>query len=517
MEKRVLIAAVISAAFLALYSHFVLRRFAAEPTRPSASQLVAGNAGKTDVKLFSREDVVQPLGQEDVAHLEAKHVDIEIGKSSGAIRAVTLKTFQDPETARPLLLRGGVPILEVRIGDPGISWQVIGEQRTSIVLRGVGENSSKTLTYRLGEADDTFDVVLEDVGKQAANTATPVLVNSWQKADRLGSRYNALETVVLFAKPNASKGYHRYMGSVKAPKDVPRGTQQYTLSERYFCMVVRPSAAPLGLKRVPGSESSVAVSAEMAADVSNEELRRYGATLYFGPRDYFYLKQSGFEDAFPIGTLGQIGLVLLAMLGWISAVTRNYGLAIIVLSAGVTCAMAPFTLLGFRSMRRMQELKPKVDKIMADRKDDPKRANQEVFALYKEHRVSPLGGCLPMLLQFPVFIALFQAISHYIGLRGQRFLWIADLSLPDRAMHLPVTLPLLGSELNVLPLIMAVVMYFQTKSSQQNMAASGQANMMAGPLMPVLFGVMFYQFPAGLVLYWITNSLMAMFWYRVAK
>ena len=103
----------------------------------------------------------------------------------------------------------------------------------------------------------------------------------------------------------------------------------------------------------------------------------------------------------------------------------------------------------------------------------------------------------------------------------QRFLLVADLSLPDRLMTLPLTLPFLGKEVNLLPILMAGVMYFQTKQSQQNMSLGGNANpsanMMAGPIMPIMFGVMFYQFPAGLVLYWITNSVMAMVWYRVAK
>ena len=168
----------------------------------------------------------------------------------------------------------------------------------------------------------------------------------------------------------------------------------------------------------------------------------------------------------------------------------------------------------------MQELKPDVDKIMAKHKDDPKKANREVLGLYKTHKVSPLGGCLPMLLQMPIFLALFQAISHFVELRGKSFLWITDLSLPDRVARLPVPVPLLGSDLNILPIIMAAAMYLQTKVSQQSMATGGttsSVNVMSGPLMSVMFGLMFYHFPSGLVLYWLTNSLMAMLWYKLAS
>ena len=148
-----------------------------------------------------------------------------------------------------------------------------------------------------------------------------------------------------------------------------------------------------------------------------------------------------------------------------------------------------------------------------------KKANQEMFALYKTHRVSPLSGCLPMILQIPIFIALFQAISHFVDLRGKSFLWIADLSLPDRLARLPISLPILGSELNALPIIMAIVMFVQTKFSTRA-TGTDQTNpstqMMSGPLMPLLFGVMFYQFPSGLVLYWLTNSLMSLLVYQLA-
>jgi YidC/Oxa1 family membrane protein insertase len=134
--------------------------------------------------------------------------------------------------------------------------------------------------------------------------------------------------------------------------------------------------------------------------------------------------------------------------------------------------------------------------------------------------VSPLSGCLPMLLQLPIFLALFQAISHYVELRGKAFLWVDDLSLPDRIATLPFSIPLLGDEINLLPVLMAFAMFIQQRASQKNMPTSGanpSMKLMSGPLMAVVFGVMFYQVPSGLVLYWLTNSLISLAWYRFAK
>jgi len=233
------------------------------------------------------------------------------------------------------------------------------------------------------------------------------------------------------------------------------------------------------------------------------------------------LKKAGLEEAFPIGLLGQVGLILLLFLNWIAGITKNYGVAVVLFSVLVTLSMSPLTLMSMRSMKNMQKLKPKVDKILAQHKDDQMKANQEIFALYREHKVSPLSGCLPMALQMPIFIALFQAMSHFIELRGRPFLWAKDLSLPDRLAQLPFSLPLIGRDFNLLPIIMAAAMYIQTSASQKNMASPGTDNpatkMMSGPLMPLLFCLMFYNFPAGLVLYWLTNSLLSLAFYRLVK
>ena len=271
---------------------------------------------------------------------------------------------------------------------------------------------------------------------------------------------------------------------------------------------------------IPSPDGTAALTAKAGLNSAAESRPGYRASLYIGPRDFFYLRKSGFDQAIAIGAIGQIGLIFLMFLSWIGKLTGNYGLAIILFSCLVSCLTAPFTLMSLKSMKKMQELKPHIDRIQAAHKDNPTKANQQVMAIYKEHRVNPLSGCLPMFLQMPIFIALFQAISHFIELRGKHFLWIRDLSLPDRLARLPTALPLIGNDLNLLPVIMAIAMYAQTKSSQARMGPvqnNPSANMMSGPTMSIVFGIMFYQFPSGLVLYWLTNSLLSLFWYQIAK
>jgi len=196
-------------------------------------------------------------------------------------------------------------------------------------------------------------------------------------------------------------------------------------------------------------------------------------------------------------------------------VTHNYGVAVIALSVVITAGLSPFTLMSLRSMKKMRALQPKMDQLKKKYQQDSKRMNQELFALFREHRVSPLSGCLPMLLPLPIFFAIWSAISHVIELRGASFLWIKDLSLPDRLLRLPI-----GFELNLLPIIMMVAMFFQSKLSQQSMPSTSDSpttKMMSSPLMSVVFGIMFYQFPSSLVLYWLTNTACSLAIYQIAN
>jgi YidC/Oxa1 family membrane protein insertase len=235
--------------------------------------------------------------------------------------------------------------------------------------------------------------------------------------------------------------------------------------------------------------------------------------VYVGPRDFFKMKEAGFEQAFPIGMLGQIGLGIILLLRGIASVVRNYGVAILLLSGIVTIVLSPFTLMSVRSMKKLQQLQPKMDQLKKKYENDKTRLNQEMFALFKQHKVSPASGCLPMLLQIPFFFAFWSAISHSVEFRGASFLWIKDLSLPDRLAHLPF-----GFDLNILPIAMAAAMFFQTKMSQPSSASSAPgAKLFSGPLMSVIFGVMFYQVPSCLVLYWLTNSLFSLAIYRTIK
>jgi len=173
--------------------------------------------------------------------------------------------------------------------------------------------------------------------------------------------------------------------------------------------------------------------------------------------------------------------------------------------------MFPLSVKSMLSMKKMQALQPKIEELRAKHKENPQKLNTEIMELYKREKVNPFGGCLPMLLQIPVFFALYQLLMRLISLKGASFLWIKDLSLPDRLYVLSSPIPVIGDELNLLPLLMAAGMFvqqkFTTPSLDKTSSAAEQQKIM-GVLMPVIFGVLFYKMPSGLVLYWFVNNLL---------
>jgi YidC/Oxa1 family membrane protein insertase len=184
---------------------------------------------------------------------------------------------------------------------------------------------------------------------------------------------------------------------------------------------------------------------------------------------------------------------------------RNYGISIILVTILFKGAFWPISQKGLKSMKNMQKLQPKMVKIKEKYKSDPTKMNQEVMSLYKTYKVNPLGGCLPMVLQIPVFFALYKVLLQSIELRHAPFmLWITDLSAPDR-LWIGFDLPYLGG-LPVLTLLMGASMFLQQKLSPTT-ADPTQAKIMM--FLPVVFTFMFLNFASGLVLYWFINNLLS--------
>jgi len=273
---------------------------------------------------------------------------------------------------------------------------------------------------------------------------------------------------------------------------------------QYFMSVVMPAD---GAGRAVMTE--VGGLPVVRLDVPAEDGRAAFA-IFAGPKDRSVLAGAGREldRALDFGWFWFIAIPLLSALRFLHVITGNYGVAIIVLTALVKLATTPLTQTTFRNMREMQKIQPQMVKLRERYKDDQVTLQKEMMELYRRHRVNPLSGCLPMLLQLPIFVGLYNALSHAIELRHAPFaLWINDLSAPDRLMipGVPASSPLIGGGVPVLTLIMGASMFIQQWLTPQQGDPAQQRMMM---FMPLVFTFMFINFPAGLVLYWLVNNLL---------
>lgn len=246
---------------------------------------------------------------------------------------------------------------------------------------------------------------------------------------------------------------------------------------------------------------------------------RYTRTYeyYVGPKNYSILSSlshgrdgaMGFEEnAYMDFLVVPSAKILLNLLNFLhDNVAANYGVAIILLTLIVRILFWPITHKGTESMRRMAAVQPQMAEVREKFKDNPQKMQQAMMALYKEHKINPLGGCLPMLVQIPVFFALFVVLRIAIELRFAEFLWISDLSAPERLIEFGFTIPLLGWDaLNILPLLMTVTMVIQQKLTPTAGDPAQQKIMLI--MMPAMMLFFLYNFASGLALYWTTQNVL---------
>ena len=241
---------------------------------------------------------------------------------------------------------------------------------------------------------------------------------------------------------------------------------------------------------------SVAASARFASDAPSREL-----TFYVGPKKQALLWDLGMKDVMEFGMWRWLCYPLVWVLNLFNDWIPNYGVAIILLTILVRILFWPLTHKSTVGMKKMQEIQPLMKEIQKKYKDNPQRMQQETWALYKEKKVNPMSSCLPMLIQIPVFIALFNVLRSAVELRYAPFLWISDLSEPEALFA--SWFPFGG--LNILPILMAATTALQSAFTPSSGDAKQQRMMMI--FMPLMMLVMFYSFPSALSLYWFLSNI----------
>ncbi len=225
--------------------------------------------------------------------------------------------------------------------------------------------------------------------------------------------------------------------------------------------------------------------------------------IWSGPKEYDRLKRLGHQEdeIMEFGMFKLVSEFLLTSMNWLHSVFENFGgyaVAIIILTLCIRSAMWPLVNKSTQSMKKMQAVQPKMNELKEKYKDDPTRMNQELMKLYKDYGINPLGGCLPMLLQIPIFFGFYAMLGTAIELRNSQFLWVHDLSQPDTIFHVA------GFPVNILPLLMAATMLWQMSLTPKTGDPVQQRIFM---FVPLIFIVFCYNYASALALYWTVQNL----------
>lgn len=289
--------------------------------------------------------------------------------------------------------------------------------------------------------------------------------------------------------------------------------------DRYFVTLVDPENDFLNIDIVALGEKNLSLGSQLSTIKLNpNEEFSLNFHVFAGPQRVDILKEAGYNSVMAFsdwGWLDAIAKFIHMVMSLIHKVVPLWGACIILMALLIYGVTYPLTFKSLKSMRKMQTLQPKMAALKKKYEKNPEQMNKEVMELYKREGVNPLGGCLPMVFQMPIFIGIYQVIWRSFYFRGESFLWIADLSKPDHLFKLPFTIPFLGEYFNILPILVTGIMVVQQKMNATNMATAdadqqAQQKMMA-TIFPLFLGVIFYNFSAGLNLYFVVFYILSTF------
>ncbi len=521
MEKRTLLALALSFLVLGFYP-VVLEKFypgynksgKAVPTTPSSEmapkpasvqKLIKGGALTADDDLILRNESLA----------------LVFNKKDGGIREVAFPLFISSETSRPIqfvsLNNTGVSSSSLLISKGADTVLVTDyaassekDQATFSALALDGKlRVSKSLTLGPEKYSGELLLRLENTGEESLTMNYELVVGSGiTPRHSIDAQYIEAN----FFSENGDKKVLKHPKESRPGKSITSdgNVQWVAVKDRHFSIVMKPEGAFTGLVRGLGANDFSASIISPALTLPARGSLDQKFLVYIGPNEIERLEPLGLGDLVNFGKFDMIGRFFVGALEMLHKACRSYGLAIIALTVLINLLLFPLTRVSYMSMKRMQLIQPQMTKLREHHKKNPEKLNKEMMELYKKHKVNPFGGCLPMVLQIPIFIALYVALSKSVILINSHFLWMKDLSSPDR-VYLPFTLPFVGNYIHLLPLLMVGAMVLQQKLTQikmdgQDPATAAQQKMMA-VMMPIVFGFIFYQMPSGLVLYWLTNTV----------
>lgn len=502
-----------------------------------------------------------PAVERETFVLANDHVQIEIDNHGAGILLAKLKRFphalEDHQVRRQIARETGVDIYDV-VWTPGSDWNPVSLDFSSspalvYQVRGMNESTGfeaewiePSRSLRLTPSRLPGGLVFRRTLTLEEDGYIVTVVDTWE--NHSSNAEGVIPELPLWLGPmlpleGVSQRFGpflgvdaRYVGGVNHfVKDITRAVRRadgmveesvslnrldwFTAKNKFFTQVLTPVAGDhpnpgvLMWRAEPGTGDARIGMVQSGARIAGGTVepgqsvtRAY--QFYVGPIRTENLRELGMEQHGMIDVrlwrvFVPLGKLMLSGLNGLYAVVNNWGLAIILLTVVVRMLFWPLTAKGAENMRRMSELSPQMKEIREKYKSNPQKMNQAMSAFYKENKVNPMAGCLPMFVQIPVFFSLYGALRIAVELRFAEFLWVRDLSEPEHLFHL------FGFPVNILPLTMGATMILQQRMTPSGSMDEQQRKIMM--MMPVIFLMFTYNMPSGLLLYWTTSNLISIY------
>jgi YidC/Oxa1 family membrane protein insertase len=482
-------------------------------------------------QITEEKPMVAEVGLERDIVLENDVLETLWTNQGAALTSATLKQYKDPEGEKVLeLLKSAengsyyltVGMLDGRYPIENLRYTVKEKTLDRIVFETMLENGlkiTKIVTLPPEKYHVGIDLILENTSDLEIYTrynitaATGILLEGDPKYDM---------ATVTRIDMGRGKVYRKHPKDLESPyRNESEGISWAGVNNKYFAAVLKPDSSrdiidvavsQMGVTLEPSDMLNLTVNLETTKiEIPSHSAARHAYIYYIGPKKAEVLSEYGnLISLIDYGWTSVICRYLIKILNFFYSITHNYGVSILMLTLMVKLLLFPLTKKSQVSMYKMQKLQPEVNKLREKYKRDKQKLGKEQMALFKKHGVNPMGGCMPMLFQLPVFFALFRTLQLSFEMRHAPFVfWINDLSRPDTLAHLPFTLPILGDMLNILPLIMTVASFFQMRMTPKSTDPQQRAQQKMMSFMPLIFAVILYRMPSGLTLYWTTSTLLS--------